>query len=1136
MEFELENGIASDRRASVSTSLSEPFGAADPFAAVTAMISPRSTADKRRGSLAGGAGLSVAETALSVGRSSSIDGTYSTRRGSRRQSRRGSVCSQPIVAPRVPVRIDAVASRIDDAGEGTIVEWPWDQAPVPRFANVLLNEAELRERYGARLQPFEPHFDASSSEGGSVRSLSPRTSHQQVINQQPKIKSNKDLVDHVRKAQKVLRRRLRDEALRNRCVTLVTQWKSRLVDTTSRLKDDTYSSFDLSLDPAHLHQEAMRDILEQEREIAEQLIVTFQKMARGAQELRQQREREEQEELHRLSMERQPIPQMVHNADDDKMIVGILDGLTEHNAFRGHEPRLPLTERIGRVRSRTERTVNIDETPVQCTVSSRGQGMPNVSSDATDKLQLLLPNTARALPKDDKQRQTSSSIAKRSVSPSTEAAASKKGATKPTPWAEALASIEILPNGFESASPPAQRVAPAVSKSNPISPPVRTNVNELVKAMVNAAAESSEKLTTTRRGSMLWDPAKAPHAGRRKSHVASLADAPPDFDALPDDPCEWRVVTNPTVMSQMHEILVTFAKERVGVIAGESLCCPVTGRIMLDPVVLTSDVIGNIGNVSAGETPSSAPPKVTLERGVWLQLEPLWQRGNVDVARLPQDLRDVLVSATDFHVPVHVRADMDALRSIVAWRSTMLGAFIDDAVAQRRHQDTAAWNATAELLVKQSKSTPPPAALGQAPTAAAAPPRGRFPIDIRSLQLAALDASRSLMDLQASLSELRAAASRLGGMVSTKLMKRGCFERDFTRTLVRMRALAGMSRDTAAPELMELQQAFDNQMASLAELDQSIDESAAALLGVERAFSFQRSQLVKAVQTIEHFNQRVTTYNQFMVAQREIYGPVYKASIAACYSVVKPLFEREMESTAANRQTINHVAAFLGEPSARSMMAHLPEHLLSLEAKLKQCRMLPEVLPLHDAVFLLLSRDGTMEDTLPFEPLPHMASVPLSQEGPLLPMQDHNVQAGIDMFRRKSLLMTKDALPPSPRRGGGKVLSPTAAQRHVKDEEGSHPSSVVVRPAGSDLRIPFWHFVRKNGAPLHAATGAMEPVAAIESGANGFLANESVHARRTQQCKAMQQSSQSKLVEASSARIERLPSIFKGRAVPLSSR
>lgn len=957
----------------------------------------------------------------------------SSRRTSRRgsQIKRGSVIS---LAPvRVPVWMEEVASRIGDAAEGTILDWPWDQPFVDRLHNVHLTLDEIKARYGNRTRDYVPDFDGASqnssddaSDEGShpTRTASPPS----TSNRRKKVTSNSQLIAEVRAAKKMLKRRLRREAARSRFLQIVKQWKARVVDFTPKSNAGNADfQFDISLDPAHLHSEAMRTILDEEREIADQLIVTFQRMARDAEK------RRAADELTKEAAQAQEL----QRTDRDTSVT-----TEQPSAFRALEHRVPLSLRL------TQREVDPISGAAGTSLAS------NLEQERYDqvvpKLPLLPFGTAAQRSRARETIATGDhrprppvlpSVASATADVNTASSTAAHFAVKKAPWSQKMDDASQPTAGFEgindalfqskdrrhdSCAPPCASFAPSSS----------SQVDAAIRAMVEASQVAANRRRGSKRSSSFGLDGEAMRASTAE-HQDAGADGRETPSELPEDFSEMHLPHDAGLLATLHDVLMERGKDELALTLPPSLLCCVTGKIMLEPTIVTDDMLASNGR----------PAGVTLERDVWRQIQQMQLDGTLSVDRLPQSLRDLLVQSEARRLPLHSRANIDVTKSLIAWRSTVLCELVNrslvrlDALSVTR----VIVNSIVQDAIEQTSSF----MHASHRAAKGAVLRARYPVSMSQLRCAALESKRKITSISTSLCEVRTAVEQLLRSCAHLDSKRGVLERELTRRAVHL-AKAPMATDAA-----DVHAEIDALLSQIAHVDVEVDEAATLLLSMERRFALLRSQYVVASKKIDEYNSHVAPYNEFMERDRQQWGPVYKASIAACYSVIKRLFDRTLEVAPDNRLVINKIADYADEASIRDLMTHLPELLLRYESKMKQARVPLDVLPLSDAAFVLLNKDATVEDTQAFERLPYIAYIPPTEEAPLMSLQQplQSVRAGAEMLRRSTLV----PLPPvSPR-------SQAHGRQHTRSEQPKmqqDDSPRIIRPAGSDTRIPFWHFVR----------------------------------------------------------------------------
>jgi hypothetical protein len=1131
--------------------------------------------------------LSIVESVLSVSDSNvgSTGPTASRRRSSvmmRRTSRTGSILSsrsdQPLIQ-RVPVHLDEVASRIDDAAEGTIIGWPYDQECVPRSTNVLLNTEEMRQRYGNRLQPFAPVNDVTSSEDSLDRkrarghrqrkqqqlrrnvamhdmnreaSLPPQhdsspprseqaSPYRQVVrvpSTKQLITSNAQLVSSVRAAKDELRIRLREETHQTRLLIKVKQWKDRVVDfaPSGLLQRDAKLQYDPLLDPVHLHQECMRDILVDESKVAEALFQLFQKQAREGEDMRRKRQEEEDASSWLPS---------VHT----DTVRARLDNLT--NLMRPHEPRAPFHQRFMGGPSTgvgdSRRGVGVfGETIRDLKPERDGQGLLPVLPPSVAPL-LLLPyisgsraaNHSHTSPKGHGRAveeiirdtpQTSQTFAPATSQPQ------KDISPRKAPWAIGAAPPPMEPAilhgaphhnaGFTNLSPTAgtskhdTRSSSLIGVVSPRSrmraelqhikyvPSSSSHVDAVVRSMVSAYQTQSQEQsrsapfaagsnTSKRRMSKFAETDTAPEAlpsgdtatstkkGRSRSIVSMAAEGlvthateeqdtsgpsllrPSSPSSLPESWPEVHIPSDCNIRAALHERLLSEASSSALLPpCPDGLICPMAQELMSEPI-LVSD-----GSASTASLTTLA--EASLDRSSWEYVLDGLQAGTLAPSKLPPPLDSLFSKATVAHGLV-VRLDTFKVVSLIKWRSTMLWMLANATL--RRHE---AFHIAVGLVndiiegaidddLSQSSSllrtakTQKAAGCGGAMSlkgGSVVEHRRVYPVSMVALHAAAVDAHQHVMKIAPMLESVRSSGQRVLKSLESLQSKRGCYERDLMRLHVRLTNSA-QGGPSAPPSIEDIERIVTD----MRRCDEELNAQAKLLLDLERRYASLRSTWASLANRIDAYNEHVSPFNKFSAAQKAYWGPIYKATLSACHTVVASLINREMHSSRENRTLLQNVAECLEEPTVVEMLAKLPSLLVRLETRMRQAKQATSpLLPLTDAAFVIMSPYAQFEDIIATPPH-RVVNYPMLRDCPpfVEPESFTGVANGIAMLRRKSIPLP---LPPSPR-GAAARDTDTMKSRPQPHHDGPSNSEVlsrIVRTVGSDPSTPFWHFVRKSGA------------------------------------------------------------------------
>lgn len=1011
------------------------------------------------------------------------------RRGSRRPSRRSSIASSH--QTRLPLHVEEVASRIDDAGEGTLVDWPWPQEPVERHPNPHLTEDEIKRQYGSRMQPYLPDHDVSDDEHSQSKGVRSSTPSSGGGNRR-RIHTNEDLVQATKAARTRLKARLREENLTNRCVKIVQQWKSRIVDTAPQKNaqlDGSEFVFDEVIDPAILHQKAMSSILDEEKQIADQLIVMFQKMAREAEEMRLKREFEEEQQI---IMASQTLPKL---RQVDETMSSLLD------PWRKVDNRIPLVSRL---------TFNEghDKTPEAPSPRSTVVSPSHLAEQGTQLLPkiTIAQQSARNNNKDRKANVQPEAPPVFSVPSSREGRGKKQESPRRrAPWASGLPSdvVGAAPRGFEDTMMTNSSVADSVNGSKPpvriaehlraggYIPSTSDQIDETVKNMVSASNSGAIKRrgsryhdfggtlegTTERasRGVVVVPPppshggilvkieadsksATAPAAGGENATIKRVSNSPTE---LPAEWFEMRIPSDPTLLSELHSRLVHDAQKQFNISPPPELMCPVSGMLMTEPV-LVSD-------------PTSAGPEggtileASLDRETWMQLLDAVRDRMLRARKLPFPLN--LLLATDDVSSLRVRTDSRKLKDVVAWRSSALYLLATRAM-QQKARDECIRQVISDALdgffkvrgwTREVKSE--------------VEKRRRFSVDMPHARFEAFDALKKINEGKEKMEAIRQAVPTVLQSIDALNAKRGVAERDLLRLQIRIsRAEDRDQRETAQKDARVVHNV-------LSALDHEVEEQGSLLLDMDRRFVMLRVERVTAERVCNTFNRNVSAYNAFVTEQRKVWGPMYKASICACYSVVKQLFDRELTVRPENKDVLRKVADYLGETSVKALQANLPQHVIQLENKMKACKLPLNVVPITDAAFVLLAPDAQFEDTLPFEPMVPLQYPCVELEPPSIAFKAADTASGLDLLRRGSI---KLPLPPPSKghRGGG---APKIAPKMELKASGE----LYERPPGTNPDVPFWHFVRQKGdsqkGAAHQPQGGISSLAlkGTQTGSNG---------------------------------------------------
>lgn len=1084
-------------------------------------------------------GNSVSESCLS---GDSAGSTGGRRRRSSVALRRGSL-SALAASPRAPVYLLEVASRIVDAAEGTILDWPYDQEPVDRFTNPLLTVDEMKQRYGNRRQPFGPEHDISSSGGSHVRAH--RKGHKQVAPDSPSripnstvisfeetgavslrrrpqgmhreaITSNAQLLSSVRAAKKELRVRLREETSCKRLQTMIRQWRDRVVDfaPSGVLKKDTKLQYNPLLDPVHLHQECMQDILVEEGKVAEELFAIFQKLAREGDEMRKLRQKEEEDALPFLSEGQQGGGlRIVMNAPNPIRQVEprvpfhhrMGCGAEQSESSRNKVPRLALGDSIADIDPERDgqgllpqlpQAVVLHSVPPTLQITQRKPAPPQKHGRAVEEIiHDAAPPSVRKAPWPIEPLLSAPANDTMEVDGSLQINAAKVARTSPLRSLRVrddVQQMKYVPSSSSSVDAAVRSMVAAYNamvdneKRGDASPGKRRSskfkhVNDPSAAGVSE--EDAQQLPLGKKGSRTRSivTIAAEELGRSSSHyhMTHPHESPSEGDEelrapspaeLPDYWPDVHIPSDPALRAVFHERLTNDAMQP----CPDTLMCPISSQVMSEPIVICDATSGSFSKSSSDATVARVAGAVSVDRTSWEFVLDGLHDGTLSSSKLPSPLHDLLSRCPTSRLTV--RMDTEKLVLLITWRSTAMW-HLSNRVLDRReafHISTSLVNdlvesATQDDLAQsllhtakasphppnstpQSDASPSPRKRGAVTTKCVVEKRRRYPVNMVALRGAALDAARKIRKIIPLLEGVRGSGQRVLRSLETLQVKRGCYERDILRLYVR---LAGHDNGAPSPP----REVVDNAEQELRSCDEELNLQGKMLLDLERRYSSLRALWSSLSDRVDTFNEHVNPFNRYSATQKAYWGPIYKATVSACHTVVSSLIDREMQSTFENRPLMQKVAECLEEESVTSMMSKLPALLVRLQTRMRQAKLLTSpLLPLDDAAFVIMSPLAQLEDITTAEPLleisyPSLRGCPPFAEAP----NSSAVAQGMAMLKRKSLV----PLPASPRG----VRQEARAPRPKEAPNASDIAPQIVRTAGSDMRIPFWHFVRKPGSP-----------------------------------------------------------------------
>lgn len=970
---------------------------------------------------------------------------------------------------------EEVASRIDNAAEGTIQDWPMPQERAPRLHNPHLTEAEIKKQYGKRHAAYAPDHDVSEHDGPNNDEL--RKARELLEAARPK---HIITVDHLLLcndiARKTLQLRIKEESNDSRFTVLVMHWRDRVVDPSTQRREALMNGLDeLENDPVWMSQVAMNVVLEEERRVADQMLFAFQRKMREAKALQEFMDRNMQETFFvpaqstSVTMQRMPdwqerSPRQGNNARHQQQAThtGTSGGMGHHhhdaglllnsNATPSPEAMKLLPLLLTTPRDQHYRNAHLSDGRKHHTTAT-SSGHPAVSPRLTS------PRTTQQ-GGSDSHNATGAVVSWQQRPDAAFAATHEADSTIP--------SLPLLrwkhpqdPAQFPGRGPDGTRVARV------------DRVTSIVAAMVGDAhlkhGDVFEDVETHEEANKVAAVPDAGGASKQQHQPVEPATDDQDSSAVPliedeDDlhSRPWALMYTPAdrdLVKLLNQRLLREMPKNAH--PPDDFICPVLNDIMAEPVVLRilSDPTRCIR--VEGVVSSHALTSANLGGGE-----------TEEDSGYPKLLLHIARSYRQSPKSVSIETDYQLMVRILQWRIASVQTLAMEEFGKTLRE--AHCGALVEYAVFLALDTVQ---------------RCPFPVTPEQLVGAGTHLLEQWKAIRARMHAQHQIIDKANRTIDGLRSQLNVMLRDRLRFSTRATGKAGGVLAMTAEMEVELQL----KEAHMLGLQEAVYTEA---LAAETRMTYEKTKLMQLEELLDDMNTQIYLYNRFTAKEKARWGPLYKATLQAAISSLhhmQALGDVTHARKALTDTTVLSLTQYLELTSTVEIFADMPRLIAKLTARLKKVGMIPQLMSLDEITGTKFSTFATMQDAIAFHPVPFFPVVSVLEEtifgGAHLGVAGY--MAGMNMLReglsRKKSVVVPSAVVYVPRPPSPTTTLPVQKGGVLGDSQWvASPTTGVtmrpgqLRPVGVPPKVPFWHFAaHRTTSPCDASRNS-PPYAKVE--------------------------------------------------------